>query len=265
MKTGVAVAPAIFVAHGSPAVALEEDGYTRALARFAQEIPRPRAIVVVSAHWEAPGPVRVTAGAHQALIYDFGGFPADLYRLTYPAPGEPALAAEIVTLLAGRALPAVLDYDRGWDHGVWIPLRFMYAAADVPVVEISLPVSWSPSRLIEVGEALAPLRERGVLVVGSGGLVHNLRLVRFERKDAPVEEWARAFDEWARDRLHALDRAALASYREQAPHADLAVPTTEHLDPVFVVLGSARPGERVDDVFEGFHHGTLSMRTFALR
>lgn len=265
MKTGAAVAPAIFVAHGSPAVALEEDGYTRALARFAQEIPRPRAIVVVSAHGEAPDPVRVTAGARPSLVYDFGGFPADLYRLTYPAPGEPALAAEIVALLADRGMPAVLDHDRGWDHGAWIPLRFMYPAADVPVVQASLPVPRSPGRLLEMGEALTPLRERGVLLLGSGGLVHNLRRVRFEQKDAPVEGWARAFDEWARDRLRALDVAALASYRTEAPSADLAVPTTEHLDPLFVVLGSARPGESAQDVFEGFHHGTLSMRSFALR
>jgi 4,5-DOPA dioxygenase extradiol len=261
----VARTPALFVAHGSPAAALDKDEYAQTLGRFAREFPKPRAIVVVSAHWEAHRPLRVTAGTRPSLIYDFGGFPDELYRLTYAAPGEPVLAAEIVQLLTDQGLSAELDHERGWDHGVWIPLRFLYPAADVPVVELALPKPRTPAQLLEMGEALSPLRERGVLIVGSGGLVHNLQRIQLGLKDAPVAAWARAFDDWARDRLAALDVEALASYRTRAPYADLAVPTPEHLDPVFVVLGSGRDGEKPVNVFEGFHHGSLSMRTFAIR
>lgn len=256
--------PALFLAHGSPAIALEQDAYTRTLERLGRELPRPRAVAIVSAHWEAPGPVRVNAVARPAPIYDFGGFPQELYRLTYPAPGDPALAAEIARLLTDAGVSATLERSRGWDHGVWIPLRLLYPEADVPIVQISLPVPRGPEELLAAGAALAPLREQEALLVGSGGLVHNLRRLRFDDKDAPPEPWASEFDAWARERIHALEWEKLARYRGLAPHADLAAPTPEHIDPVFAVVGSARDGERASDVFEGFHYGTLSMRSFAI-
>jgi 4,5-DOPA dioxygenase extradiol len=254
--------PALFVSHGSPMTALADDAYTHALEAFGATLPTPEAIVVVSAHWQAPWPVRVTVNARPPLIYDFGGFPPPLYRLTYPAPGAPELAARIVAALERDGVPAAADPTRGLDHGVWVPLRRLRPAADVPVVAVSLPEPAPPADLGRIGAALAPLRERGVLLVGSGGIVHNLARLGADGGGPPA--WAREFDDWVRGRLAARDDGALQGYRAAVPSATLAAPTTEHLDPLFVVLGSAGPAERVVDVFEGFVHGSLSLRTFAL-
>jgi 4,5-DOPA dioxygenase extradiol len=256
--------PACFVSHGAPTAALDDDAYTRALAAFAQAQPAPRAVVVVSAHWEAHGPVRVNAVARPPLIYDFGGFPDALYRLSYPAPGAPDLAAEVTALLQAAGIDTAQEASRGWDHGVWVPLRLMYPAAAVPVVEVSLPVPRTPARIMAMGAALAPLRDRGVLLFGSGGIVHNLRRLRFGEKQPPVDDWAVAFDEWVRTRLEQLDAAGLAGYRDSAPHAALAAPTTEHFDPLFFVLGARADADRIAPIFEGFEYGSLSMRSFAL-
>lgn len=250
--------PAAFVAHGSPMQAVEQDDFTAALRRWAGALPRPRAIVVVSAHWESRGAVRVTASARPPLIYDFSGFPPELYDVRYPAPGDPALAAEIAGLLGAEIEPS-----RGLDHGAWVPIRHAFPDADIPVVEVSLPATRTPEDLVRIGKALAPLRERGILLLGSGGIVHNLRRVRLDDKQAPAEDWAEAFDRWVSDRVKALDVDGLAQYR-RAPNAAAAVPTSEHFDPVFVVLGAAAPDDRVRDVFAGFQYGSLSMRSFAL-
>ena len=256
--------PAVFVAHGSPMVGLEDDAYTRSVEGLGDGLPEPRAIVVVSAHWEAAGPVRVTSNDKPQIIYDFGGFPAPLYQLEYPCPGSAELAREIVGLAQGSGLSAVEDERRGLDHGVWIPLRRAYPAADIPVVQVSLPRPRNPELLLRLGAALAPMREQGVLLIGSGGLVHNLGLVHFEEKAAPVDGWARDFDDWIGGRLAEMDIGAIAAYRYGAPRADLAVPTSEHYDPVFFTLGAAVEGERAVSFFEGFHHGNLSMRSFLL-
>lgn len=257
--------PAFFLSHGAPLIAIEEDAYTKALAAFAAAQPRPEAIVVVSAHWEARGPIRVNANPLPSAIYDFGGFPERLYRLTYPAPGAASLAEEIAALLSGAGFSPALETARGWDHGVWVPLRLLYPEPSIPVVEISLPVPRTPAELVKAGAALASLRRRGVLLMGSGGIVHNLSRVRFGEKEAPVEDWARAFDEWIRERLERLEVEMILSYRGRAPHADLAVPTSEHFDPLFFVLGAALEDDRAVPLYEGFHYATLSMRCFALR
>lgn len=257
--------PAVFLSHGSPMTALEQDSYTQAVHELGQSLPRPEAIVVVSAHWEASGPIRVTASEKPQVIYDFGGFPHELYTLAYPCPGSPALAAEIVALLEKTGLPATLDERRGLDHGAWIPLRMAYPSAEIPVVQVSLPRPRTPQLLLRMGMALGTLRERKVLLLGSGGVVHNLRLVRFGDKKAPVEGWARSFDDWVAARVQALDTMTLATYRDKAPHADRSVPTTEHFDPVFAVLGACRPEDQPFTVHEGFHYGNLSMRCFTLR
>ncbi len=256
--------PALFVAHGSPLVALDDDEYNRSLAGYAASLPRPRAVVIVSAHWEVRGQVRVSSSARPPTIHDFGGFPQALYQITYPAPGAPALAADVVGLLRAAGVDAALDPERGLDHGAWVPLRFMYPAANVPVVAVSLPAPRAPSELLAIGAALGQLRERDVMLVGSGGVVHNLRRVVFEDKQAPAIDWAREFDAWVGDKLHGGDFTGLGEYRANAPHAALAVPTSEHFDPALVVAGAARAGERATSVFEGFHHGSLSMRSFAV-
>jgi len=254
--------PAIFVGHGSPMVALEEDSYTKSLASFAKMLPKPKAIAVVSAHWESKLPWRVTAGSKPGIIYDFFGFPDELYRLTYPCPGDPALAREIADLLSRTGEETVLDSRRGIDHGAWVPIRRMFPQADIPVVQISLPPS-PPLDLVRMGQFLAPLRSEGVLLMGSGNLVHNLKLIHFEDKNFPVESWAGEFDSWLAEMLGKFELQQLIDYRHKGPHAAMAAPTTEHFDPLFFVLGAAE-GEPLTAIFAGFHHGNISMRTLAL-
>jgi 4,5-DOPA dioxygenase extradiol len=256
--------PALFVSHGAPSVVLEDDGYTRALASYGKRFPRPDAIVVISAHWEARGPVHVNAVAHPGVIYDFAGFPRELYALDYLAPGAPALANDALRHLASARIEAVAEMARDWDHGLWVPLRMLFPEATIPVVEVSMPVARTPELLFHIGEALRPLRSRGVLLIGSGGIVHNLRLLHWGDKEAAVDPWAADFDEWVAERIERRAVEDLLAYRLRAPRADLAAPTTEHLDPLFFILGAATEEDRALSVFAGFHYGNLSMRTFAL-
>jgi 4,5-DOPA dioxygenase extradiol len=256
--------PVLFVSHGSPMVALETDDYTRALEGWAGGVPRPTAIVVVSAHWQASRPVRVATSAAPATIHDFYGFPPELYALRYTPPGEPGLGSEIIARLQDAGIEAEADPGRGLDHGVWVPLRFLYPGAEVPVVAVSLSAPARPRELLALGRALAPLRAAGILILGSGGVVHNLGRLDRRGESAPVTEWARGFDDWVRDRLEAGDAESLASYERLAPHALLAVPTSEHFDPLLVAVGAAAGDGRVQDVYEGFRFGSLSMRSFTL-
>ncbi len=257
--------PLLFVGHGAPTVALQDNAYTRALGSLRDRIPRPTAFVVVSAHWQVGGPVRVTASDDPGLLYDFYGFPPELYALTYPCPGHAALARDIVSLLADGGHAAAAEPVRGLDHGVWIPLRIGWPDADVPVVQVSLPFGATPDHLLDLGLALAPLRMRGVMLVGSGNIVHNMRTLVWSDQDARAAEWSVAFDEYARDAVSAHDVEALCAYRARAPHADLAVPTSEHYDPLLVLAGAMAPSDRPEVLFEGHHFGTLAMRTFLLR
>lgn len=257
-----APAPSVFVAHGSPMLGIAAGEYGETLRRFAESIPRPSAIVVVSAHWESPGPIRVNAARRPELIYDFGGFPRALYELTYPAPGSPEIAEKALTLLGEAGLDAVREESRGWDHGVWVPLRLLYPDADVPVVEVSLPVPRLPEAILRMGTALAPLRDGGVLLFGSGVIVHNLRLARLDDEHAPADEWARAFDAWVRERVERRDAAGLAEYA-QGPHSRLAVPGSEHFDPLLFAAGAARPDDEVVEIASGFQYSNLSLTSYA--
>lgn len=255
--------PVLFVSHGAPTVALETGGLADALFAFAASVSGPRAIVVVSAHWTSRRDLGVTAAPRNRLVYDFGGFPEALYAIRWPAPGAPDLAARVAALLSGAGLPARLDPVRGLDHGAWIPLRFGWPAADVPVVQVALPDA-DPAVLLRMGAALAPLREEGILLVASGGVVHNLGRVRFGAEGAP-DAWAVRFDAWTRGRVAALDADGLARWREDAPDAFLAQPTPEHFAPILVAMGARAPGDRAETLLEGIRYGNLSMRTFALR
>jgi 4,5-DOPA dioxygenase extradiol len=260
----VSRAPVLFVSHGAPTVALERGGFEGALAAFAASTPRPRAILVVSAHWTTPWEIGITSAARHRLIYDFAGFPDALYRISWPAPGAPDVAARAAALLEAAGFRARLDPVRGLDHGAWIPLRLAYPEADVPVAQLALPELEAPV-LLRLGAALAPLRDDGVLVVASGGLLHNLRLVRLDDPAAPPDPWAREFDAWAAARIAALDVDGLARWREEAPYAARAAPSPEHLDPLFVALGARRDGDRPETIFDEIRHGNLGMRSFALR
>ena len=248
-------APAVFVAHGAPSLALQDDVVTRALRAFGETLDGARAIAVVSAHWETRGGVRVNAAAKPEVIYDFGGFSPELYKVRYDAAGSPELAREIATLL-----DAPLERERGWDHGLWVPMLHVLPEARTPIVEIALPRS---ADLLQLGRTLAPLRERGVAIAGSGGIVHNLRMIDFSGKNAPPFDWAVEFDQWIADRIEARDFNAVAEYRS-APNARLAVPTPEHFEPLLIALGAAHADDRLQTIYEGFQYGSLSMRSIAL-
>jgi 4,5-DOPA dioxygenase extradiol len=256
-----AIQPAVFVSHGSPMTALENGSYAQALAAFGESV-NPRAILVISAHWEESA-IRIASGARPELIYDFGGFPRALYGLKYEAPGLPELASEVAATIKRTGFQAELDPKRGWDHGVWVPMRLMFPEARIPIVEISLRMT-PPQQLCKLGDALGGFRAKGVLVLGSGGIVHNLRMMNWRDKNAPVDDWAREFQNWVRDRIERRELATLLDYERQAPHAARAVPTPEHFAPLFPVLGSAGAAAKLHPIFEGIEHANMSMFTFAM-
>lgn len=259
--SGPATLPSLFLAHGSPMLALEGGAWGDAVSACGQGLPSFRGILVCSAHWEAPGAFRLTSAAQPGVMHDFGGFPEALYALDYPAPGHPGLAAEAADLLRRAGLAAVLDPQRPLDHGAWVPLRYLMPGAEVPVVQLSLPRSRTPELLLAAGMALAPLREQGILILGSGGIVHNLRRLDWAGEAHP-QPWATQFDQWVRERLMAGDTEALAGWAK-APGAEPSVPTSEHLDPLFVALGAA--GGSPDALFEGWQLGSLSLSSYAFR
>ncbi len=227
--------PAIYLGHGAPPLG-DDPLWTTQLAAWARALPRPTAILVVSAHWES---APLTIGATQdaaPLVYDFWGFPERYYLATYPAPGAPDLARSIGALLSGTE-PVAQAPDPGLDHGAYVPLTVMYPEADVPVLQVSMP-TLDPDRLLRIGAALRPLRDEGVLIIGSGFLTHGLPFLRDFRFDAPPPGWSTEFDHWAAEALDRGDVDALAAFR-QAPGARYAHPTTEHFAPLFVTLGAA--------------------------
>lgn len=194
--------PSVFLAHGSPMLALDGEAWGEAVSALGRGLPPLRAILVCSAHWEAPGPFRLSSAATPGVMHDFGGFPEALYRLDYPAPGSPDLAGEAAGLLRNAGLEAVLDPKRPLDHGAWVPLRYLRPEADIPVVQLSLPRPRTPGLLLAAGRALAPLRHRGVLILGSGGIVHNLGRLDWQSGTEP-RPWAQAFQRWVHERLAA--------------------------------------------------------------
>jgi len=246
--------PSLFLSHGAPPLA-DDPVWPSELARWSASLPRPRSILIVSAHWEE-APLTVGATRTVPLVYDFWGFPRHYYEVTYPAPGAPDLAAEVVTLLGS----AHHDPERGLDHGAYVPLREMYPDADVPVLQISMP-SLDPTVLLEVGRRLAPLREAGTLIIGSGFSTHNLRGMdpaSFERATAP--SWSVEFDDWLAQTVDAGDVDALLDFAHKAPAVRLAHPRTEHFAPLFVALGAALDRLEPTSMVEGFWYG-LSKRS----
>jgi 4,5-DOPA dioxygenase extradiol len=251
--------PALYLGHGAPPL-LDDQLWTSQLGGWAKELPKPKQILIVSAHWES---APLTVGATETgtpLTYDFYGFPERYYRLTYPSPGAPELAARVKALMPDTESVAEAP-GYGLDHGAFVPLMVMYPQADVPVLQISMP-SLDPERLFEVGRRLRPLRDEGVLIIGSGFLTHGLPFLRDWRPDAPAPGWSADFDRWAAE---ALERGAvdeLMDFRARAPGMPYAHPTTEHFAPLFVTLGAADDaGEAPDTEIEGFFLG-LAKRSF---
>jgi 4,5-DOPA dioxygenase extradiol len=238
--------PVVFAAHGAP-VLLDDAQWMGELAAWAGAMPKPKSILMVSAHWE-DRPTTLGATRQVPLVYDFYGFPERYYRVQYPAPGAPELAARVRDLLRQKEVPFAEEPRRGLDHGAYVPLVAMYPGADVPVLQVSLP-GLVPGELVDLGRALAPLRDEGVLVFGSGFLTHNMRYAF--RPGIP--EWAREFDAWAADALARLDLEALESFLDRAPAARTALPTWEHYAPVLVAAGAAADASpRVTFPIEGF-------------
>jgi 4,5-DOPA dioxygenase extradiol len=245
--------PALFIGHGSPMNIVADNGYTRDLETLAARLPRPAAILVVSAHWLTKG-TAVGADERNLTIYDFFGFPDELYEKRYPAPGSPAVAARVRVLSGGSVVPV----ERGLDHAAWAPLIRMYPGADVPVLELSLDVSAPAAAHYALGRSLAPLRDEGVLIVGSGNIVHNLRIIDWD-DDAPVAAWAAEFDAWVAGCVAARRHDDLVGYLEH-PLGRMAAPTADHYLPLLYALAVQAEGDDVLTVHEGIQNGTVSMR-----
>ncbi|WP_205473761.1 dioxygenase [Nocardioides sp. SYSU D00038] len=248
--------PALYLGHGAPPL-LDDPVWSGQLAAWAGDLPRPQAILIVSAHWES-APVMLSAD-RAPLVYDFGGFDPKYYRMTYETPSAAALARRVAAMMpAGE--PVHQHTSRGLDHGAWVPLTIMYPEADVPVLQMSLPTH-DPVRLMELGHRLQPLRDEGVLIVGSGFLTHGLPYLTDWSIDAAAPGWSSDFDAWAGEALARGDVDALAAYRDRAPGMPYAHPTVEHYTPLFVTLGAATtPDEPGTQVIDGFWMG-LSKRS----
>lgn len=251
--------PAVFISHGSPTFAIEPGRAGPQLAALGRQLPRPRAIVVVSPHWMTRG-VGITGALRPQTIHDFGGFAPELYRIQYPAPGDPVLAQRILALLTQAGWPAGIDPERGLDHGAWVPLLHLAPDADIPVLQVSLPVGLDGPAAYALGQALAPLADEGVLVVGSGSLTHNLYELRREGGEAAA--YAREFAQWIRAAVQAGDAARLVHAMAQAPHAQRAHPTDEHYLPLVVAAGAARARLPATVIEGGIELGVLSMDSF---
>jgi 4,5-DOPA dioxygenase extradiol len=251
--------PSLFISHGSPMLVLHPGASGPALARLASQLPRPRAIVVVSAHWESRE-LRVASAEQPRTWHDFHGFPAELYQVQYPAPGEPELAAEITNLLKQAGLPAQLDPERPLDHGAWVPLALMYPQADIPVVQVPLSSHQGPALQRRVGQALTSLRAQGVLLIGSGSITHNLGELDWQAGPDVITPWAQSFRDWIVEKLTRQDNATLDDYRQQAPYAARSHPSDEHLLPLFF---AASAGGQFKVEHTGFTLGALGMDIYS--
>lgn len=250
--------PVGFVAHGAPLLAIDERKGAGLLA-WGRTIPKPRSILAISAHWEA-APVQLSATETVPLVYDFSGFPRELYALRYPAAGAPELAVRVKGLLGEAGMPVEVTR-RGLDHGAWVPLLRMFPDADVPVLQMSMP-TLEAAKLFALGRSLAPLRDEGVLVLGSGNVTHNLRQLDWEDSGGPPPAWARDFDSWVEDVLVRGDADMLLQYGTRAPGARTSLPTHEHFAPLLVAAGAASArGSSVSFPITGFEYGSLSRRS----
>lgn len=253
--------PSVFVSHGSPMHALQPGAAGEAWAALGRRLPRPKALLVASAHWETQVPM-LTGSGRPETIHDFFGFPEPLYKLRYPAPGSAGVAQQAKGLLQGAGFTAAIDGTRGIDHGVWAPLLYMYPGADIPVVQLSVQPELGPRHHLALGRALRPLSDEGVLVIGSGHLTHNLRDWDRSGRAAPMP-YAIEFQAWVKERIDAKDLDTLADYRSRSPHGVRAHPTDEHFLPLFVALGASREDATAERFFDAIESGALAMDAYA--
>ncbi len=255
--------PTLFISHGSPMLSIDDSPARRFLQGLGQTLPRPKAIIVFSAHWETIGGPAVSLAAQPETIHDFGGFPEALFELQYPAQGAPDTASHAAELLEQAGFTVKRSSTRGLDHGAWVPLRLMYPEADIPVAQVSVLRYASPAEHEKMGQALRALREAGVLIIGSGSLTHNLYEFRGHSIAAEVPAWVSDFDEWMKSRLENNDRAALLNYRTKAPFAERNHPSEEHLLPLFVAMGAAGDAPKAERLHASYEYGVLSMDVYA--
>jgi 4,5-DOPA dioxygenase extradiol len=254
--------PSVFISHGAPTFAIEPGMLGPKLSALGKTFTGIKAVLVVSPHWETRG-IRITMAERPETIHDFGGFPLALYSLQYPARGAPALAQETAELLRTTGYEVFLDYERGLDHGAWVPLMHLLPDAEVPVIQASMPWDLDTTGAVSLGAALAPLRDRGVLVVGSGSLTHNLYEFRqHNHDDAP---YAHEFAAWARDAVLHKDTAGLVDYRRRAPHAERAHPSQDHYLPLLVAVGASTASDIPTVIEGGMTYGMISMDSFVWR
>jgi 4,5-DOPA dioxygenase extradiol len=252
--------PLLFVSHGAPLFAIEPGLAGKHLTELGRELPRPDAIVILSPHWMTRGEISVTASAAPSTIHDFGGFPDALYQIQYPAPGAPALAAQIVELLREAGWKSRLDANRGLDHGAWVPLRYLIPGADIPVVQVSMPASLDTRDAWKLGQALKPLRDMNILIVASGSLTHNL--YEFRGATPHGAQYVKDFAAWTAKTLASGDLDQLLDYKRYAPSAERAHPTDEHYLPLFIALGAAGETYETRVLEGGVTYGVLAMDSY---
>ena len=252
--------PSLFVSHGAPTFAIEPAQAGPLLRQLGRDLPRPKAVLVLSPHWMTPN-VRVSTVSAPETIHDFGGFPDELYSIQYPAPGAPDVAARALELLKAAGIDATADERRGLDHGAWVPVRHIYPDANVPVLQVSMPRDLDAAGAVRLGRALAPLADEGVLILGSGSITHNLDEFR-QDVGAAAASYASEFAEWARGAVRAHDEAGLVNYLSAAPHARRAHPTSDHYLPLPFAFGAARPGAPVRVIDGGMTYGVLAMDAY---
>jgi 4,5-DOPA dioxygenase extradiol len=250
--------PSYFIAHGAPLLAIEENDYTKFLKQLGQQAPKPRAIVLFSAHWDSPVQ-QVSEVDQYSTIYDFGGFPDALFQIEYPARGNQQVSEEIKDLLTKEGISFQTETSRGLDHGAWVVLRMLYPNAEIPVISMSVNPGLSPEEQYKIGKSLSELRKKEVMIIASGGSVHNLRALDW-RDNGEVTPWALQFDEWLENHLKAWDTASLFRYDTLAPSAQLAVPPygREHFIPIFYAMGAADDEQKATLLHRSFRYGSLS-------
>jgi 4,5-DOPA dioxygenase extradiol len=248
--------PSYFFAHGAPSIVLENNAYTSFLKDFAAQTPKPKAIVLFSAHWESRLQT-ISAVDTYSTIYDFSGFQDELYQMTYPAKGERSISDQIQSLLTEHGIPNQMDEGRGLDHGAWAVLKLIYPDAEIPVVALSVNRYLTNAQQYQIGKALTALREQDILIIGSGGTVHNLRRLNWHTQGS--DDWASSFDTWLQSKLETWDLEALFDYRDQAPYATESVPTNEHFIPLLLAMGAGDTNRQAKLLHRSYQYGNLSL------